>query len=118
MTKSLITAAHHVNNAIHPAEASSVETAIASTELLLVMLRQHKAAAVSGNIGLTAIGHALRAATLSVEAREALVRAHGALNNDLKKVGLDEMYSKDQDLPGPSFAPFTEGRSGATLAVA
>jgi hypothetical protein len=112
--KTLISAAHAINNSILPAEAATNEAAIFSAELLLTLLRQHAECRADASLGLTAIGHAARAASLAVEAREAQIRAHGALNIDLKKVGLEEMYSKGDELPpnGPGTGTlFTTGQA-------
>lgn len=98
-TKALITAASQINNSLVPAETTAKDAAIHSATLLLTMLVQHRETNAVDALGLAAIGHVARAAALSVEMREALIRAHGALNQDLKKVGLDEMYSKDEEVP-------------------
>lgn len=105
MSTKIITAAVRINNALLPAEDSTSHAAIASAELVLTLLKQHQASGVAADIGLSAIGHAMRAASLSVEAREAHIRAHGAMNTDLRKIGLDEMFSKTNELPSNDPAP-------------
>lgn len=95
----LLSAANNVDRSLKPAEAATVDAAIASTRLLLTMLEQHDAAGVHSAIALEAIRHAHRAVTSSVEAREAHIRTHGALNTDLKRVGLEERFSKDSNPP-------------------
>jgi len=102
-TRATIDAAIAVDRTLRAAEASSHDAAIGAADLLATLLRQHRAMDAAATVGLAAIRHASRAATLAVEAREEQIRAHGALNIDLKKIGLDEMFSKDSDPPNPAF---------------
>lgn len=97
--KAVVDAAFAVDRVLKPAEAMSADAAIASTALLLTMLKEHEARGVPAAIGLVAIRHASRAVSLMVEAREEHIRAHGAMNLDLKKLGMDELFIKPNDPP-------------------
>lgn len=99
MTKALSEAAFEIDKSLRPAEAATNDAAIASATLLLTLLAQHSTSNLPDALGLSAIGHASRAAALSVEAREAHIRAHGALNLDLKKLGMSEMFGKPTNPP-------------------
>lgn len=121
MTPQLITAAITINNQIKPAERQLKDAALGAAELLRHMLDQHERSGVADAVGLSAIGYAARAAMLAVEAREATIRAHGALNIDLKRVGLSEMMGKDGPLSpnGPAVEEvFTTGSAEDDLKLA
>lgn len=97
--KTTADSAFAVDATLRSAEAASNEAAVTSAGLLLAMLKAHAELGAPGQVGLSALRHAARAATLAVEAREEHLRAHGALNVDLKKLGIDELFSKSDSPP-------------------
>lgn len=99
MLKERLTAAREVRTTFLAAEEAQETAAIEAVRCVLTALEQRRAARLPLNTGLETVQRLSRAAQLSVEARNELVRAHLELARLPEEIGIARMVGDVGECP-------------------